>query len=293
MSSTRLIPPILVLLCLGYAALINPHEQAWRDALALPVIFSVVFMIQVIGFLHAWWRQTEHFYDLIGSLSFLLAVGVALSLNPAATGYNFLVAGLIVLWALRLGSFLFLRIADVGEDRRFRKIKRSFSRFLLIWTLQGVWVSLTSSAALVAILTPMSGSVPGLAWLGVALWGVGFLVEVVADAQKSAFRKDPAKRGQFIHHGLWSVCRHPNYLGEIILWFGIFVSALPALQGWQFAALLSPIFVVLLLTRISGIPTLAKRGLSQWGDDPLYCAYLRQTRALVPGVPRPLIADDV
>ncbi len=288
----RLLPALLTLLCLGYGAVISPEGYYWQRAPVLPVIFAVIFLIQLAGFLHAWWRHTERFYDLLGSLSFILAVCFALLLNPAPSTFNYLLAGLVVVWAARLGSFLFLRIADVGEDRRFRRIKQSFWRFMLIWTLQGVWVSLTSSAALVAILTDMPGAVPALAWVGIGVWLLGFATEAVADAQKSAFRKDSSRQGQFIHHGLWSVCRHPNYLGEIILWFGVWLAALPALAGWQHAALLSPVFVVLLLTRISGIPTLASRGLSRWGDDPAYQAYLRQTRPLMPRVPRPLPVDN-
>ena len=157
--------------------------------------------------------HTERFYDPLGSLSFIPAVCFALLLNPAPSTFNYLLAGLVIVWAARLGSFLFLRIADVGEDRRFRRIKQSFWRFMLIWTLQGVWVSLTSSAALVAILTDMPGAVPALAWVGIGVWLLGFATEAVADAQKSAFRKDSSRQGQFIH-GLWSVCRHPNYLGN-------------------------------------------------------------------------------
>lgn len=284
--SKRLLPALLVLLCLGYGALINPAVGVGWQGAALPAIFALVFLIQLAGFLHAWLFHTERFYDLIGSLSFILAVSFALLINPAPDVYNYLLAGLVVVWALRLGSFLFLRIVDVGEDRRFRSIKQSFWRFLLIWTLQGLWVSVTSSAALVAILTEASGPLPFLALAGSALWALGFVTEVVADAQKSAFRKNPGTQGQFIHHGLWSVCRHPNYLGEIILWIGAFIAALPALQHWQYVAVLSPVFVVVLLTRISGIPTLAKRGLSRWGDDPAYRAYLDETRALVPRMPR-------
>ena len=282
LTKKHVMPPLLVLVCLLYAALINPVEGRVVGVAVLPVIFAAIFAIQLLGFSYAWWARTERFYDLIGSLTFITAVLLALILNPVPSVYSYVMAALVVIWALRLGTFLFLRIADVGEDRRFRKIKQSFWHFLLVWTLQGVWVSLTSSAALVAILSPDAGPIAGVAGLGVLIWLGGLTLEVVADKQKSDFRNDPKNAGKFICHGVWTVCRHPNYLGEIMLWTGVFLAALPVMHGWQFATVLSPLFVVILLTRISGIPTLAHRGVSQWGEDPAYQAYLRDTPVLTP-----------
>ena len=282
LSKKHLMPPLLVLVCLLYAVLVNPLASRVVGVSVLPLIFAAIFVIQLLGFSNAWWARTKRFYDLIGSLTFISAVLLALMLNPAPSTYSYVMTALVVVWALRLGTFLFVRIADVGEDRRFRKIKQSFWHFLLVWTLQGVWVSLTSSAALVAILSPDVGPIAGVAGLGVLVWLGGFTLEVVADKQKSNFRNDPKNAGQFIRHGVWAACRHPNYLGEIMLWTGVFLAALPVMQSWQFATVLSPLFVVILLTRISGIPTLAHRGVSQWGEDPAYQAYLRDTPVLIP-----------
>ena len=285
LTKKHFMPALLVLVCLLYAALINPSESRVAGVPGVPAIFAVIFAIQLLGFSYAWWARTERFYDLVGSLTFITAVFMALLLNPGISVYSCLMAALVLIWSVRLGSFLFLRIADVGEDQRFRKIKQSFWRFLLVWTLQGVWVSLTSSAALVAILTPNTSVFPGIAALGFALWILGFGLEVVADQQKAKFRRNPDNAGQFICHGVWSICRHPNYLGEIMLWSGVFLAAVPVMQGWQWATLVSPLFVVVLLTRISGIPTLAHRGVSLWGSDPAYQAYLRDTPMLIPRFP--------
>ena len=121
---------------------------------------------------------------------------------------------------------------------------------------------------------------------GLALWVGGFLFEVVADRQKSAFRAKPENAQRFIRDGLWAWSRHPNYFGEIVLWCGIALMALPVLQGWQYATLISPLFVVLLLTKISGVRMLEARGRKQWGDDPDYQAYVRSTPMLLPRPPR-------
>jgi len=104
----------------------------------------------------------------------------------------------------------------------------------------------------------------------------------MADAQKSRFKADPGNRGKFIQSGLWSRSRHPNYFGEIVLWTGVMIIALPVLQGWQWVALVSPLFVILLLTRVSGVPLLEKKADQAWGGQPEYEAYKKQTPVLIP-----------
>ena len=145
-----------------------------------------------------------------------------------------------------------MRIKKAGEDRRFREIKQSFPRFLLAWTLQGLWVSFSLAAALVVITSPNVLSSVFFAIIGLIVWLIGFGIEVIADRQKSQFNADPANKGKFISTGLWSWSRHPNYFGEIVLWVGVMIIALPVLQGWQWVALISPVFITLLLTQSAG-----------------------------------------
>ena len=276
------LPLILIAAVLLLGLLINPVDQVIAGWPAIVFIFAVVMVLQAVGFTHAWLQHTERLYDLFGSLSFVVAVVLALALAPSVSLYPMVMAAMVIIWAVRLGSFLLLRIIDVGEDRRFRSIKQSFWSFLTIWTLQGVWVCVTSSAALVAITA--SGRSPDwlLATLGAALWFAGFVLEVIADRQKQRFRTTPANTGQFICSGVWALCRHPNYLGEIVLWTGIFIAAMSMLAGWQFLTVLSPVLVAVLLTKVSGIPALARRGTMRWGGDPAYQAYLARTPLLVP-----------
>ena len=189
---------------------------------------------------------------------------------------------MIFIWAGRLGSFLFRRIHAAGGDQRFDHIKVSSSRFFVAWTLQGAWVVMTSCAALTAILSAEQTAVGVIYVMGAVMWVAGFVIEVMADRQKSRFRADPANAGRFINVGLWARSRHPNYFGEILLWAGVAVMAIPYLSGTQWVVMLSPLFVYALLTRISGIPTLARRGQQLWGDDPTYQAYVANTPRLLP-----------
>ncbi len=237
------------------------------------------FALNWLVFVHAYAAQTERYFDLTGSLTYLSVVACAVGLgnrDPRAL----LLALLVGVWALRLGTFLFRRIRRDGADRRFDALKPDFARFLLTWTLQGLWVFLTASCALAAITAAAAEPLAVLAGLGTAVWVAGFAIEAIADRQKSAFRADPANRDRFITTGLWAWSRHPNYCGEVLLWIGIALIALPALSGWSLVTLISPVFVYLLLTRISGIPLLERRSDAKWGDDPEYRAYKERTPVL-------------
>jgi steroid 5-alpha reductase family enzyme len=246
---------------------------------------GISFGVNWLAFIPAYAAQTEHFYDLLGSLTYLALVGSALALGETTDSRALLLAGLVAIWATRLGSFLFLRVRREGSDGRFDRIKPDFARFLMAWTLQALWVFLTLSCALAAITSATSVALAWPAALGTAVWLAGFGIEVAADRQKSAFRADPANRGRFITTGLWAWSRHPNYFGEIALWAGIAIIALPALSGWQLATLISPAFVFVLLTRISGVPLLEARGNKRWGEDTNYKAYKARTSVLVPRPP--------
>ncbi|MGI9342241.1 MAG: DUF1295 domain-containing protein [Gammaproteobacteria bacterium] len=250
------------------------------------ICVALAFGIQWIAFVPAYLLQTEKFYDLVGSLTYLAVIAVAVYLSPARDTRSLLLLALVSLWAMRLGSFLFRRILADGFDRRFADIKPSFSKFLLAWTLQGLWVSFSLAAALAAVTSATRAGFGVLALLGGAVWLFGFGIEAIADRQKRRFRKDPANAGRFIATGLWAWSRHPNYFGEIVLWCGIAVIAVPNLAGWQFLTLISPVFVYLLLTRISGIPLLERGADERWGGEPDYEHYKRTTPVLFPRPPR-------
>lgn len=242
---------------------------------------ALSFAINWVAFGPAYAAQTERYYDLTGSLTYLCLVATALTLAGSADPRSLLLAMLVTIWALRLGSFLFGRIRRDGADHRFDRIKPDFARFLMTWTLQGLWVYLTLACALAAMTARVATPLGVFTGIGFVVWLLGFGIEVTADRQKQAFRADPANRDRFITEGLWAWSRHPNYFGEITLWFGVALIALPALTGWQYATLVSPLFVSFLLTRVSGIPMLEARAKRQWGEDPEYQAYVARTPALV------------
>lgn len=243
---------------------------------------SVGFVLHWLGFIPAYLFQTEHYFDLIGSISYVATVALAFALTPSFGTRGLVVATLICVWAVRLGSFLFIRVKKAGQDRRFTQIKTKFFRFLLTWTLGGTWVFITMAAGLAAMTSQSQSPVDAFLVVGATLWVIGFGIEVVADQQKTAFRKDPANAEKFISSGLWSISRHPNYFGEIILWIGIAVIALPVLEGWQWVTLVSPVFVSFLLLKVSGVPMLENNAESRWGNDPEFRQYKAKTPTLIP-----------
>ena len=186
-------------------------------------------------------------------------------------------------WALRLGSFLFRRVRRDGRDGRFDEIKTNPLRFFMTWTIQGLWVLLPRPAPLPSSPAATGNRSAGSASSACSIWLAGFAIEVVADQQKSAFKKDPSNKGRYITSGLWAWSRHPNYFGEITLWTGIAIIALPVLSGWRWVTLISPVFVFLLITRVSGIPMLEARAAKRWGDEKEFQAYTANTAVLVPG----------
>ena len=257
--------------------------NASGSSLVLQAVF-IAFSIQWIAFIPAYIFQTEKFYDLMGSITYLTVIWFTLmsSANESTLANigNIIIVLLISSWAIRLGTFLFLRIKKDGEDKRFRTIKPSASRFFMTWTLQGLWVSLCSMCALTAISSESGIILNVFFYLGVAIFILGFAIEIIADNQKSKFRSIDANKDSFITTGLWAKSRHPNYLGEILLWLGVAVISFSSLSGWQYLTLISPIFTYLLLVYVSGVRMLEERGEKKWGHNEEYIKYKSTTPRL-------------
>jgi|TARA_B110000908_G_scaffold51010_1_gene62228 steroid 5-alpha reductase family enzyme len=243
------------------------------------VVLAVLlaFFVQWTFFIPAYIFQTEKFYDLIGSVTYLSVVVFTLYNSDVRPLESLVVVGCVVVWAVRLGSFLFLRIKKAGEDKRFRSIKPSFTRFFMTWTLQGTWVSMCLLCVLTAVSSKTGVGSGFTFWLGLTLFVAGFSLEVIADLQKSNFKKIESNKDKFITSGLWGKSRHPNYLGELILWIGIAVMSITSLEGLQYLTLISPLFVYVLLMYISGVRMLEESGEKKWGHLDEYKKHLEDT----------------
>lgn len=281
-KKSLLILPIVVLIGVLVGIAGGSNGATYNGIPVMTIVVAIAFLIQWLAFIPAFMHQTEKFFDVTGSISYVVVLSIALLLSPQRDARSILLFVLCVVWAVRLGSFLVTRVHKAGKDDRFDEIKPLFFRFLNVWTIQGLWIIFTAAAALVAITSASPKALDAFALVGTLVWLIGFAFEVIADTQKSRFNADPANKGKFIQSGLWSRSRHPNYFGEITLWLGIAIIALPVLQGWQWVAMISPLFVALLLTKVSGVPMLEAKAEKKWGGQPDYEEYKRTTPALFP-----------
>ena len=263
---------VAVLISISLGTLTGIDEV--RNGIILSFIFHWLLFIPAFIF------KTEKFYDLTGSLSYItIILYVLISSNNGINNFgNVILSSLIIIWTLRLGSFLFLRIKKAGEDKRFREIKKSFSWFFMAFTVSGMWVSICALCALTGISNGIE--LTGVTYIGILLFVIGFTFEIIADTQKTNFRKLKDNKDKFITTGLWKYSRHPNYLGEIILWIGVAIISYSSLEINQLFTLISPIFTYLLLVHVSGINLLEKSGEKKWGNLNEYRQYKKETPRL-------------
>ena len=249
---------------------------------AFNYLLGLSVVIQILFFIPSFLFKTEKLYDLIGSSTYLIVISYAYFSIDDKTVTDTLLFIFVSTWAVRLGTYLFTRINRDKEDVRFEKAKKNFFWFLQYWMGQALWVSITSCAAVIAILKNEHNSLNIFLILGSIVWIGGFTIEVIADLQKNKFKKIQDTNNKFISTGLWSKSRHPNYFGEISLWVGVYIISLPSFTGIEYLTLISPIFVCILLTRMSGINMLEKIADQRYGNLPEYQEYKKNTPVLIP-----------
>lgn len=242
----------------------------------------IIFLIHLLVFIPSYYYQTEKFFDLTGTVSYVSSVLFIFFKSNTVESINLgslVLSTFIIIWSLRLGTFLFLRIKKAGKDRRFNQIKKSFSWFFMTFSISGMWVTICSICALTGVANGIIFS--SITIIGIVIFLIGFTIEIIADSQKTKFRAKDGNKDKFISSGLWKYSRHPNYLGEIILWLGISLISLSSLEGFQYVTLISPIFTYLLLVNVSGINLLEKSGDKKWGKLESYKKYKEKTPRLI------------
>lgn len=284
MIKSAVISTIVVLICIAITQSLAYFANKSRNFI-LNYLAAYCFAVQWIVFIHAGGffgnQRTETFYDLTGSLTYLTTVVLSLILSTKITVRQIILSTFVGIWSARLGWFLFTRIhKSGGVDSRFEEIKADNFRFWMTWTLQGTWVFICLLPVLQVSQHPKDRPLATLDYVGIGLWVFGFLFEVIADYQKSQFRANPDNKNKFIDSGLWSISRHPNYFGEIVLWLGITLSAFSGTQSW--IIFITPAFVAFLLIFVSGIPMLEQKADERYGSDEKYLQYKKSTPTLIP-----------
>jgi steroid 5-alpha reductase family enzyme len=240
-------------------------------------------MTSVFGI--ALWRKDNSIVDVAWGIGFVLVAILTFFLGPGFIWLHILVTGLVCLWGLRLALYIYMRNKGKGEDYRYARWRKNWGKtfvwrsYLQIFMLQGFFMLIISYPVILVNNSEDRGFSPWVA-LGVGIWLIGFLFEAIGDYQLARFKKNPQNKGKIMASGLWRFTRHPNYFGEVTLWWGIFLIALPLENGWT--AVVSPLLVTLLLLRVSGVSMLEKK----YAGNPDFAQYARRTSAFIPWFPK-------
>lgn len=238
--------------------------------------------------------MSERFYDLSGSATHLLVIAVSLVYTESSKSPRQVFLSLAsLIWLTRLGSFLYLRIEKDGRDERFNDLKRTFVSWTVPWIFQAAWVTLIQAPVILMNIRedPIKEyGVKDIVTLSVfgVLWIVGFIVECTADNEKFVFKTRAVNKGKFITTGIWKYSRHPNYFGEILMWWCVCIIVVCAdFTDWKlYGSLTSPFFTMVLLLGVSGIPMVDAIGLKRWGHVKEYQEYTKNTSLLIPWFPK-------
>jgi len=256
------------------------------DSSVLLFTLTVSLVVQALFFVLAYTFKTDKFTDFTYSSTFVLLTIYQIIHFRAFSLPQIIIALGVVIWALRLGTYLLTRILRIGKDDRFDDKRGHFLRFMIFWIIQGVTVWAVMIPVSVTLSLPSKGELNPLFLAGGLIWAGGFLMEVISDAQKFRFKSREENRGKWIESGLWKLSRHPNYFGEISLWWGVFLMALSLrdISYWWIAA--GPLFITLLILFVSGVPLLEKSADAKYGSRKEYLDYRERTSLLIPWFPR-------
>ena len=246
----------------------------------------ISFLIQIIFFTFAAINKTDKVTDLSYGLTFVILAFYIFLTRSGQFSYQLLLLLMITAWGVRLAGYLFIRILKTKKDKRFDGIRENFLKFAQFWFLQAVsvWVIMLPSTYVLSRAVNINISATMI--LGFLIWLVGLIIETVADWQKFQFKNDPKNKDKWIQNGIWKYSRHPNYFGEMLCWWGIFVYSLPLQTLASSPTIIGPLFITFLLLFVSGIPTLEKKYDERYKDNREYQKYKKSTSLLIPLPPR-------
>ncbi len=248
-------------------------------------VFLFILFLQVIFFIYAAINKTDKVTDLSYGLTFLFAVIFSYYLQiDYSTPFRIILLLLISVWAIRLSIYLFIRILKTGKDKRFDGIREDFKRFASFWVLQAVSIFVILLPTTYILLSDFNTSLNFVSYIGLGISLLGIIIETVADYQKFVFKSKQENKGRWISSGLWKYSRHPNYLGEIMMWVGIFIYVSFYLNDLAILTIISPIYITYLLVGVSGIPTLEKEYEKRYVGNREYANYKEKTGKLFPKI---------
>jgi steroid 5-alpha reductase family enzyme len=250
------------------------------DTHHLLLTLGVSLLVQAVFFVFAATLRTDKVTDLSYGLTFILLALVLLLGSRTPSAAEVVLALMVVTWGVRLAGYLLYRIVQMGRDRRFDGIRERFGSFAKFWIFQGiaVWVIMLP----VTLWFGRPGPWSGLMFFGACAWLAGLVIETVADVQKFRRKSDAAGRARWVDTGLWRVSRHPNYFGELLCWWSVFLFVAGDLGWWVWLGAAGPVAITVIILFATGLPPLERSADIKWGGDPDYQDYRRSTSVLIP-----------
>jgi len=240
----------------------------------------ISFGINLIFFIIAISNKTDKVTDLSYSFTFLTIAAYYLFQVEKTSLLHLIPSILVIIWSIRLGSYLFIRILKIKHDERFKHMHEKPLKFAGFWILQAITVWIVLLPLTIYYSNESKEDNIYICTLGLLIWLIGFVIEVVSDYQKFKFKKH--NKNRWIDTGIWKYSRHPNYFGESFLWWGLFIYSINSLTVWTLLGFIGPMFITLMLLYFSGIPLLEKKADSRYGNDPEYQRYKSGTNRFLP-----------
>lgn len=257
------------------------------DSNLLSLTIIVTVGMQLSFFAIAYWFRFDKVTDLAGSSNFIVLAWLTYLVRGTYFSRQTIVTILVTVWGLRLGSFLVYRVLSRGKDDRFDTFRDNFCMFLGFWVMQIIWVWVVSLPVIFLNAAIGNPDLNARDYIGWALWGLGFIIEAIADQSKHNFLKTGDTKNTWLATGIWKYSRHPNYFGEIVLWTGIFITCSSVFEEagstkYAYFSLFSPVMTFVFLMFFSGVPPAEERYDLRFGKNPKYIEYKNMTSPLVP-----------
>ncbi|UCG13191.1 MAG: DUF1295 domain-containing protein [Deltaproteobacteria bacterium] len=249
----------------------------------LGAVIAMMFGIWLLSLV----KRDASIVDVFWGLGFVLVAWLTFFETDGYLGRKVLIATLTTLWGLRLALYILIRNWGHGEDRRYQVWRAQYgARFwwvslFTVFGLQGVFLWIISLVLQVGQISAVPSRLVILDLLGMIVWTVGFMFETVGDWQLYRFKANPENKGRVMNKGLWAYTRHPNYFGESLVWWGLFMITL-ATPGSTWVVI-SPVLITVLLLKVSGVTLLEK---TMVDTRPEYQGYIKTTSPFVPWFPR-------
>ena len=263
-------------------------QNFFQDGVMMSLILKVLFVIIIymtIWFFIALAKKRNDVADVAWGPGFILTAFISLLMAGSFSDRALITTAMVFLWGIRLAVHIGNRHVGKPEDARYAQWRKEWGKtfllrtFLQVFMLQGVLLFLVA-APIIVINTAPPSQISVLDILGICIWILGFTFETVSDWQLAQFFKIPSKKGGVMTTGLWRYSRHPNYFGEVTLWWGIYIIALSVPNGWM--SIIGPLTITFLILKVSGIPMLEEG----FRDNPDFQQYKERTSIFIPLPPR-------